>query len=80
MSSAAVSNSACLIALDDKKARRIAHALGLEVIGTVGLVLRAKKRGIVAEVKPILDALNAVDFRIAPALYNEALRLANENK
>lgn len=66
------------IVLDDKKARRIAKQLGLKVIGTVGLLLRAKKRGIVTEIRPILDALQEVDFRIGETLYQEALRLAKE--
>ena len=63
------------IVLDDKKARRIAKQLGLKVIGTVGLLLRAQK-GKVTEIKPILDALQEVDFRISDTLYQEALRLA----
>jgi len=66
------------IMLDDKKARRIAKQLALTVIGTVGLLLRAKKKGVIAEVKPILDALHDVDFRVSELLYQEALRLANE--
>lgn len=68
------------VVLDDKKARRIAKQLGLKVIGTVGLLLRAKKKGIVTEIKPILDALQNVDFRIADILYKKALRLAKEVK
>lgn len=67
-----------LAVLDDKKARRIAQQVGLKLIGTVGLLLRAKRRGIITEVKPVLDALEAVDFRISAALYAEALRLAQE--
>lgn len=68
------------IVLDDKKARRIAKQLELKVIGTVGLLLRAKKKSIVTEIKPILDALHDVDFRIGETLYQEALRLAKETK
>ncbi|HED38617.1 MAG TPA: DUF3368 domain-containing protein [Ignavibacteria bacterium] len=67
-----------LVLLDDKKARRIAKQLGLEVIGTIGLILRAKKKGLVSEIKPILDDLQNVEFRIRDTLYNKALRLANE--
>ena len=66
------------VLLDDKKARRIAKQLGLEVIGTIGLILRAKKIGLVNEIKPILNELQAVEFRLRNTLYNEALRLANE--
>lgn len=68
------------IVLDDKKARRIAKQLGLKVIGTVGLLLRAKKNGMINEIKPILDALQDVNFRIAETLYKKALRLAKEAK
>lgn len=67
-----------LLVLDDKKARRIAHQIGIEIIGTVGVLLRAKTKGIISTIKPILDELNAVDFRISPALYQQALRLAQE--
>jgi predicted nucleic acid-binding protein len=67
-----------LILLDDKKARRIAKQIGLKVMGTVGLLLRAKRKGVVTEIKPILDELQEAGFRISEALYQEALRLARE--
>ncbi|MFQ5824170.1 MAG: DUF3368 domain-containing protein [bacterium] len=66
------------LVLDDKKARRIAKQLGLKIIGTVGMLLRTKKKGIVTEIRPILDALQEVDFRISDTLYQEALQLAKE--
>ena len=65
--------------LDDKKARRIAEQLGLQIIGTIGLILRAKRIGLITEVKPVLNELQTAGFRIRGTLYNEALRLANEN-
>ena len=64
--------------LDDKKARRIAKQLNLKIIRTIGLILRAKKLGLVNEIKPVLDDLQKADFRIKDSLYQEALRLANE--
>jgi predicted nucleic acid-binding protein len=64
--------------LDDKKARRIAKQLDLQVIGTIGLILRAKRIGLLNEVKPILEELQITEFRIRETLYREALRLANE--
>ena len=66
------------VLLDDKKARRIAKQLGLKVIGTVGMLLRAKQVGVIDTVKPLLDALDAVDFRISAGLRQEAIRLAGE--
>ena len=67
-----------LIVLDDRKARRIAQQLGLKFIGTVGVILRAKRLGHILEVRSILDALLAVDFRMSSSLYDEAVRLAGE--
>lgn len=67
------------IVIDAKKAIRIARQMDLKIIGTVGLLLRAKKQGIIPEIKSTLDALYEVDFRISDALYQQALNLANES-
>jgi predicted nucleic acid-binding protein len=64
--------------LDEKKARRIAREKQLKVTGTIGITLNAKRRGLVTEVKPVLDSLNAAGFRLSRELYREALRLASE--
>jgi predicted nucleic acid-binding protein len=42
----AIEAGAARIVLDDKKARRIARELGVTVTGTVGVLLRAKQRGL----------------------------------
>ncbi len=68
-----------ILILDDKKARRIAQQFSPRVIGTVGILLRAKSNGLIREIKPILDELNQVDFRIKDSLYNHTLELAKEN-
>lgn len=66
------------IILDDRKARDVAQRLGVPVTGTVGLLLKAKQEGIIPMVRPLLDALDAHQFRIGDALRAEALRLAGE--
>ena len=68
-----------VLILDDKKARRVAQEIGLRMIGTVGLLLHAKRQGIITAVEPLLKALEQVDFRITDALRQEALRLAGED-
>ncbi len=65
-------------ATHSKKARRVARQMGLKVIGTVGVILRAKQKGVIAAIRPVLIALGERGFRMAPALYGEALRLAGE--
>jgi predicted nucleic acid-binding protein len=66
--------------LDEKKARRIARDRQRKVTGTIGVCLIAKGRGLVSEVKPVLDSLNAAGFRLSRDLYLEALRLASETR
>jgi predicted nucleic acid-binding protein len=68
-----------LLILDDKKARRVAQQMGMKVIGTVGMLLRAKRQGVIAEVKPLLLKLTEADFRISQGIIQEALRLSGEN-
>jgi predicted nucleic acid-binding protein len=43
--------------LDDHPARRLAEGLGLSVIGTLGVLLGAKRHGRVTSVRPLIDAL-----------------------
>jgi uncharacterized protein len=66
------------IILDDRKAREAALRLGIPVTGTIGLLLKAKEASLVASIGPLLDALEANNFRIGPQLRTEALRLAGE--
>jgi predicted nucleic acid-binding protein len=67
-----------VIVLDDKKARRVARQMGLKIVGTLGILLRAKQQGIIAEVHPILEKLKRTGFRCSPSLYDEVLRLSGE--
>lgn len=70
--------SADLIILDDRPARRLAQSLGLSVVGTVGILLAAKRRGMIPLVRPELDALLSHDFRISSELYEFAVSDAGE--
>ncbi|MDT5121309.1 MAG: hypothetical protein QOC96_791 [Acidobacteriota bacterium] len=66
------------VVLDDRQARGVADNLGLTVIGTVGILVKAKRSGIISVLKPVLDDLGANGFYLSGALKEEALRLAGE--
>jgi len=69
-----------LILLDEKAARRVAKRLGLAVLGTVGVLIYAKRAGFIGSLKEQLDALQEEgNFRIASDVYNEALRVVSED-
>ena len=66
------------IVLDDLQARAAGKNLGLRVLGTIGILLKAKHAGIIHALKPILDDLELNGFYLGDALKEEALRLAGE--
>lgn len=70
--------NAALLILDDRKARRYVTDKQLTVIGTGGILLRAKDNQIIASVKPPLDALILAGLHIDPKLYQQILRFAGE--
>ncbi|MEQ9377510.1 MAG: DUF3368 domain-containing protein [Imperialibacter sp.] len=67
-----------LIILDDQKARYTAEKLGLQITGTLGILIKAKKKGIVSSIKPFLEKLQQTNFRLSEHLIEEALKEANE--
>lgn len=52
--------------------------LRLRVTGTLGILLRAKERGLLESVASMLDQLASLGFRLAPRLRATALRMAGE--
>ena len=68
-----------LILLDEKDARRVAQHLGIETLGTVGLLIWAKQNGLIVSLQEQLDALqNKGRFRLGRAVYEQALRTVGE--
>jgi predicted nucleic acid-binding protein len=67
-----------LVIIDDGLARKHAKRLGLNITGTVGVLLRAKSSGIISEVAPMLNKLVSDDFYISDEICREVLRLAGE--
>lgn len=68
-----------LVLLDESAARRRADRLGLQKTGTVGVLLRAKREGLIDRVRPELDELRATAFWIDDALYRRVLESVNED-
>ena len=65
--------------IDERAGRNAARQLGLSPLGTVGLLLRAKERGLCGDIAPLLDQLRSeLRFFISGSFYVHALRLAGE--
>lgn len=69
-----------LMLMDERLGRAAAKRVGLKVTGVVGVLLKAKEQGLINQVRPILDNLRTeAGFRIGQALYEQALRAAQES-
>jgi len=67
-----------ILILDDYKARQVADKLNIKYTGTFGIILRAKKIGLIDSVKPILKKIKATNFRFSEELFEIVLREAKE--
>ncbi len=56
----------------------MAEHLGISYSGTIGVVVKAKLKGVIPSIKPILQKLKQTDFRISLELETEALGQAKE--
>ena len=66
------------IILDDLRARKVAKMLGVSSLGTIGVLIMAKRSQLVPAVKPLLNELEAKGFYMSVELQQAALSLAGE--
>ena len=64
--------------LDDYKARKIADRLGISFTGTIGVIIKAKLKGIIPTIKPFLEKIKQTNFRLSVDIELQALKEADE--
>lgn len=75
----AIETNAQALLIDEALGRRVAKSLDIPIIGTCGILVRAKERGFIESVQPLIDSLRSdLRFFISDAIYEETLRLAGE--
>ena len=67
-----------LILLDERKARRIAARLGLQVAGTLAVLLRAKQQEFIPAIRPYITQMQSQGRRFHPDLIARLLEEAGE--
>lgn len=67
-----------LVVIDDNAAKKTAKYLGLKVTGTIGVLLKAKREGVIPEIVPVLDKLKKNGFYISESLEQMIMEQAGE--
>ena len=69
------------VLIDERRGREVAKRLNLRYTGILGVLVEAKAQGLIAEVKPSLDALiNQAGFWVTKPLYDSVLRFVGEGE
>ena len=66
--------------IDDLPARRFAKRHGIAILGTGGLLILAKNKGVTERIEPWLRNLRTQGYRISKALIQELLNRAGEDQ
>jgi predicted nucleic acid-binding protein len=75
----AVENKPCLLLIDERDGRQVARALGVQMTGTLGILLRAKSTGHMAAIEPLIkELIQHHNFRLHSGLVERILAEAGE--
>jgi hypothetical protein len=68
-----------LLIIDEKLARKYAQLKGFTCVGTLSILLKAKEKGLIAHLKPLLAQMQTNGIWLAETLIAQILTQANEN-
>lgn len=75
----AVERQADMVLIDERRARAVATRLGLNVVGVLGVLVEAKHKALISQLKPILDDLiTRAGFWVSAQLYERVLQAVGE--
>jgi uncharacterized protein len=75
----AVELDADVVLVDERRGRVVALRLGLNVLGVMAVLLEAKQKGFLPQIRPVLDdLLTKAGFRISQRLYAHVIQMAGE--
>lgn len=74
----ALESAGSLLIIDEKRGRQVAKSYGLVTVGTLGVLLEAKRMAVIPSIRPLIDNMTAANFRIAPKLLDMVLQEAGE--
>ncbi len=70
--------NADLVLVDEEKARKAGVIAGFEIMGLMGVLLMAKRHGLLKSIRPLIDELLKKKFRVADDIVTAILKSAEE--
>ena len=67
-----------LLIIDERKGRKRAEELGLSIIGSLGVLLKAKQMGVLPSLLQVIQEIDKTDFRISENIKLKLLGEAGE--
>jgi predicted nucleic acid-binding protein len=67
-----------ILILDDWGARKVAARLRIAFTGTFGVLVKAKKDGVIKSIKPLIEKIKQTNFRVSEDVLAEILNEAGE--
>ncbi len=74
----ALAHPGSVATLDDLKARSLAQELGIPLIGTLGIVVRAKRVGLLSVARPVIERLVEEGMYVSKSLLQQVFDLLGE--
>lgn len=67
-----------LLLMDERRGRRRAMQANLNVVGTLGILIQARRQNMTGLLRPQLDRLRQLPFRMSEQLYQDVLKRVDE--
>jgi predicted nucleic acid-binding protein len=68
-----------LLIIDEIKGRKAAKEMGISVTGSLGVLIVAKKKGLIQAVEPLIEKIQKTNFRISEELIEQVLKKVNDS-
>ena len=75
-----IGNPGAIAILDDRAARQCASTFGIRARGTIGVLLDAKRAGLLTAVAPLIEKLRSGGLYLSDTVIENALKIAGEGK